>query len=350
MIRAPFAGVLGLSTVTPGTLVNPGAVITTLDDIDVVRVDFPVPERYLGVLRPGTAISATIDAYGDEVFSGRIALIDTRINETDPRGHRPRRNPQPRRPHPPRHGRARRRPAGPAPDPAVPEAAVQYEGRRRLRLSHRHRRARLDRPARRGRDRRRRRRLRRDRFGPVQRRQGGRRRPEPHPAQRAGAWVGGGGGAGGQGGRAARLRPRAPLDDALRRRVRRPVFAAVAAIVLCVIGAAAFFFLPVRELPDVDPPVVSINTSYAGASAEVIENRITEPIEQQIAGIQGVERITSSSRDGRSSVTIEFSLDRNIDDAANDVRDRGRPRGRPPARTGRSARGVQGRQRLASRS
>ncbi|CAN5190171.1 efflux RND transporter permease subunit [soil metagenome] len=104
--------------------------------------------------------------------------------------------------------------------------------------------------------------------------------------------------------------------------VRRPVFAAVAAIVLCVIGAAAFFFLPVRELPDVDPPVVSVNTSYAGASAEVIENRITEPVEQQIAGIQGVDRITSSSRDGRSSVTIEFALDRNIDDAANDVRDR----------------------------
>jgi multidrug efflux pump len=104
--------------------------------------------------------------------------------------------------------------------------------------------------------------------------------------------------------------------------VRRPVLAAVAAIVLCVIGAAAFFFLPVRELPDVDPPIVSVSTSYAGASAEVIESRITEPIEQQIAGIQGVERISSSSRDGRSNVSIEFSLDRNIDDAANDVRDR----------------------------
>jgi multidrug efflux pump len=104
--------------------------------------------------------------------------------------------------------------------------------------------------------------------------------------------------------------------------VRRPVFAAVAAIVLCVIGLAAFFMLPVRELPDVDPPVVSVSTSYAGASAEVIESRITEPIEQQIAGIQGVERITSTSRDGRSNVNIEFRLDRNIDDAANDVRDR----------------------------
>lgn len=80
-IRAPFAGVLGLSTVTAGTLVNPGAVIATLDDIDVVRVDFPIPERYLSVLRTGTPITATIDAYGDEVFSGRIALVDTRVNE-----------------------------------------------------------------------------------------------------------------------------------------------------------------------------------------------------------------------------------------------------------------------------
>ncbi|MDZ4362805.1 efflux RND transporter permease subunit [Brevundimonas sp.] len=104
--------------------------------------------------------------------------------------------------------------------------------------------------------------------------------------------------------------------------VRRPVFAAVAAIVLCVVGLAAFFATPVRELPDVDPPIVSVSTTYAGASAEVIESRITEPIEQQIAGIPGIERINSTSRDGRSSVNIEFALDRNIDDAANDVRDR----------------------------
>ena len=66
--------------------------------------------------------------------------------------------------------------------------------------------------------------------------------------------------------------------------VRRPVLAAVAAIVLVVIGAAAFFLLPVRELPDIDPPIVSISTDYAGASAEVIESRITEPIEQQEEG------------------------------------------------------------------
>ena len=82
LIRAPFAGTLGLTTVTAGTLISPGAVIATLDDTSVIRVDFPVPERYLGVLRQGLSIVATADAFGSEQFSGRIALIDTRINET----------------------------------------------------------------------------------------------------------------------------------------------------------------------------------------------------------------------------------------------------------------------------
>jgi len=128
MIRAPFAGVLGLSSVTPGTLVSPGGIITTLDDIAVVRVDFPVPERYLGVLRAGTPIRASIDAYGDEVFNGRIALIDTRINEqtraVTARAEIP--NPGARI----RPGMAVRVAVqqGQRTAPAAPEAAVQYEG------------------------------------------------------------------------------------------------------------------------------------------------------------------------------------------------------------------------------
>jgi multidrug efflux pump len=103
--------------------------------------------------------------------------------------------------------------------------------------------------------------------------------------------------------------------------VRRPIFAAVAAIILCVVGLAAFKSLPIRELPSVDPPVVSISTSYRGASAEVIEERITQIIERQVAGIQGIDRVNSSSRDGRSQITITFTLDRDLDAAANDVRD-----------------------------
>ncbi|NJC42684.1 membrane fusion protein (multidrug efflux system) [Brevundimonas alba] len=128
VIRAPFAGVLGLSSVTAGTLINPGAVITTLDDIDVVRVDFPVPERYLGVLRQGTSITATADAFGEQSFGGRIALIDTRVNEQT-------RSATARAEIPNPGGRIRPgmlvRVAvqqGVRIAPAVPEAAVQYEG------------------------------------------------------------------------------------------------------------------------------------------------------------------------------------------------------------------------------
>jgi multidrug efflux pump len=103
--------------------------------------------------------------------------------------------------------------------------------------------------------------------------------------------------------------------------VRRPIFAAVAAILLCVIGLAAFTALPIRELPNVDPPVVSISTTYRGASAEVVEERITQVIERQVSGVQGIDRVNSSSRDGNSRVNITFTLDTNLETAANDVRD-----------------------------
>ena len=128
MIRAPFAGTLGLSTVTAGTLISPGAVIATLDDTSIIRVDFPVPERYLGVLRQGLPIVATADAYGAEQFSGRIALIDTRINETT-------RAVTARAEFPNPGGRIR--PGmlmrvgiqqGQRQTPSVPESAIQYEG------------------------------------------------------------------------------------------------------------------------------------------------------------------------------------------------------------------------------
>lgn len=104
--------------------------------------------------------------------------------------------------------------------------------------------------------------------------------------------------------------------------VRRPVFATVIALILTLIGVAAFFSLPLRELPNIDPPVVSIQTKYTGASAEVIESRITRPIERQLAGIQGIDRMNSSSRDGVSNISITFTLKRDLEAAANDVRDR----------------------------
>ena len=103
--------------------------------------------------------------------------------------------------------------------------------------------------------------------------------------------------------------------------VKRPVFAAVAAIILCVIGLAAFLSIPIRELPSVDPPVVSISTTYRGASAEIVEERITQVLERQVSGIQGIDRVSSSSRDGRSQINITFKLDTDLETAANDVRD-----------------------------
>jgi membrane fusion protein (multidrug efflux system) len=81
VIRAPFAGVVGLSDVAPGALISPGAVIATLDDVTVIRADFDVPDRYLSTLKDGTPIVATTDSYPDEQFTGVIAKLDSRINE-----------------------------------------------------------------------------------------------------------------------------------------------------------------------------------------------------------------------------------------------------------------------------
>lgn len=104
--------------------------------------------------------------------------------------------------------------------------------------------------------------------------------------------------------------------------VKRPVFATVINLLIVTFGIVAFLMLPLREYPDIDPPVVSINTSYPGASAAIVETKITKLLEDRISGIEGVKSITSNSRVGRSSISIEFELDRDIDAATNDVRDR----------------------------
>jgi len=104
--------------------------------------------------------------------------------------------------------------------------------------------------------------------------------------------------------------------------VRRPVFATVISALLVILGLASLGRLPVRQYPDIDSPVVSIETTYRGASAEVVETKVTQVIEDAIAGIEGVEKLDSTSRDERSDIRIEFRLDRDIDAAANDIRDR----------------------------
>ncbi len=104
--------------------------------------------------------------------------------------------------------------------------------------------------------------------------------------------------------------------------VTRPVVAMVLAMLLVVFGIVSFTQLPLRQYPDIDPPVVSVETSYPGAAASVVEARITELVEERISGIEGIDFIESQSRDGRSDVTIRFKTGRDVDAAANDVRDR----------------------------
>ncbi|MFH5833335.1 efflux RND transporter permease subunit [Halalkalibaculum sp. DA3122] len=104
--------------------------------------------------------------------------------------------------------------------------------------------------------------------------------------------------------------------------IRRPVLATVFSIVILLFGIIAFTFLGVREYPAVDPPIITVSTSYIGANAEIIESQITEPLEEQINGIAGIRTLTSVSREGRSTVTVEFDLDVDLETAANDVRAR----------------------------
>jgi multidrug efflux pump len=103
--------------------------------------------------------------------------------------------------------------------------------------------------------------------------------------------------------------------------VRRPVLAFVISALIMVFGLIGLRELPLRELPDVDQPIVSVGATYPGANAEVVENRVTQVIEDGLSGIEGVETISSSSRDGSARITIQFTLERNIEAAANDVRD-----------------------------
>lgn len=104
--------------------------------------------------------------------------------------------------------------------------------------------------------------------------------------------------------------------------VKRPVLAAVVSLLLLAFGLMSFDRMSLREYPNVDKPVVSIDTTYLGASAQVIESRITKKIEDRISGVSGIEYISSASSDGRSRISVEFNIDRDIDNAANDIRDR----------------------------
>ena len=104
--------------------------------------------------------------------------------------------------------------------------------------------------------------------------------------------------------------------------IQRPVLATVLSIVIVLFGLIGLRYLGVREYPSVDPPIISVSTTYIGANAEIIESQITEPIEEAVNGIAGIRSITSVSRDGQSSVTVEFNLEIDLEAAVNDVRDK----------------------------
>jgi hydrophobe/amphiphile efflux-1 (HAE1) family protein len=104
--------------------------------------------------------------------------------------------------------------------------------------------------------------------------------------------------------------------------IKRPVLAIVMSLVILLFGIISFTFLGIREYPAIDPPIISVRTSYAGANASVIESQITEPLEKAINGIAGVRNISSSSSQGSSNITVEFNLDSDLEAAANDVRDK----------------------------
>jgi hydrophobe/amphiphile efflux-1 (HAE1) family protein len=104
--------------------------------------------------------------------------------------------------------------------------------------------------------------------------------------------------------------------------IKRPVLASVFAIIIVLLGAVSYISLGVREYPSVDPPIVNVETNYAGANAEIIEAEITEPLEEQINSIDGVKILSSNSTDGRSTITVEFLPTVDLNDAANDVRDK----------------------------
>jgi multidrug efflux pump len=113
--------------------------------------------------------------------------------------------------------------------------------------------------------------------------------------------------------------------------IRRPVFATVLSLAIMLVGLIAFFRLPVRELPKIDEPIVTVTTTYRGASADVMESQVTKPLEDSLSGIEGVDVMTSSSRAENSDITVRFKLTRDPDSAAADVRDKvARVRGRLP--------------------
>ena len=104
--------------------------------------------------------------------------------------------------------------------------------------------------------------------------------------------------------------------------IKRPVFTIVINLLIILFGILGYTYLGVREFPSIDPAQISVRTNYTGANSDIIESQITEPLEKAINSIDGIRNITSSSNQGSSNITVEFKLEKNLEEAANDVRDK----------------------------
>ncbi|HZA91979.1 MAG TPA: efflux RND transporter permease subunit, partial [Gemmatimonadales bacterium] len=101
--------------------------------------------------------------------------------------------------------------------------------------------------------------------------------------------------------------------------IRRPVLASMLSLALVLFGVIGYTQLSVREYPDVDPPIISVSTFLPGANPQVVESAVTDPLEDELSTVPGVRTLTSSSGEEQSNITLEFTLDRDVDDAAQDV-------------------------------
>src|ERR1035437_2845477 len=104
--------------------------------------------------------------------------------------------------------------------------------------------------------------------------------------------------------------------------LKRPILATVMNLMIILFGIIGFSYLGVREYPAIDPPIITVTTNYTGASADIVETQITEPLEKLINGIPGIKTISSTSSVGKSGITVEFNLNSDLETAANDVRDK----------------------------
>ncbi len=339
MIKAPFAGVVGLRSVSLGDYVKEGQDLVNLESIDPLKVDFRVPEVYLKQVGVGQTLEIGLDAlpgktYEGKVFAinplvdagGRAIVIRAQVRNADTALR------------PGMFARVRLITKSERDTLVVPEQALVPQGEDQYVFK-----------------------VADGKVTRVKVETGQRRdaRVEVTKGVDAGDVVVTAGQLKLRDGMAVTIAPAAtpvaadtdPRGEARdtaqaapRRRapdagtmllpeicIRRPVFATVLSLIVVLVGLIAYTRLPVREYPRIDEPVVSVTTTYRGASAEVVESQVTKPLEDSLSGIEGVEVMTSQSRSEVSQINVRFTLKRDPDSAAADVRDKvARVRGRLP--------------------